>query len=210
MEILNQVSSRQGDKTERSNRQVAEQCILNPALLHDVAKGFCDKDKKLQSDCIEVFTMVSENHPYLIVPFADKVVPLLASKETKIRWEAAHTLAFIADTVPELIFTILPELQELIEKDRSTIVRDYTLDTIANYAKANKDASVEAFGILKTALVLWDEKHAKQVFKGFQNILDSQPSYNTEIERIVKPYFDSKKVVVVKEAKKIMRRIEKK
>ena len=209
MEILNQLSSKQGDKTEKSNRIVAEQCIKKPDLLIDIASGFLSADKKLQADCIEVFTMVSENHPDLIVPLADKILPLLNNKETKTRWEAVHTLSFIAVKIPEIIFSILPDLQELIEKDKSTIVRDYTIDTVANFARFDKNSSEKAFGILKMALDLWGEKHAKQVFKGLSNILDNQPSYKTEISKIVKPYLDAKKNVVIKEAKKIIKRIEK-
>lgn len=209
MEILNQLSSGQGDRTEKSNRLVAGKCIKDPELLNVIAAGFEDSDKKLQSDCIEVFTMISENHPDIIVPFADKIVPLLKSRETKTRWEAVHTLSFISDKIPELILSILPELREIIEKDKSTIVRDYTIDTVANYAKSGEEASVRSFQILKMALDVWDEKHAKQVFRGFINIIDSQPSYKKEIASIVKPYTDAKKNVVVKEAKKIMKRIEK-
>ena len=209
MEILNQLSSKQGDKTEESNRIVAEKCINNPDLLNDIATGFLSSDKKLQSDCIEVFTMVSEKHPDLIAPLADKVVPLLTSKVTKTRWEAIHTLSFIADKIPEIIYSILPELQELIEKDKSTIVRDYTVDTIASFAKSDKESSEKAFGILRTALDLWDEKHAKQVFKGFNNILDNQPTLKLEIEKLVRPFLDAKKKVVANEAKKIIKRIDK-
>lgn len=208
MEILSQLSSKQGDKTEKSNRIVAEKCIKNPDLLKDIATGL-SADKKLQSDCIEVFTMVAGNHPDLIVPLTDKILPLLSNKEAKTRWEAVHTLSFIADKIPETIFSILPDLQELIEKDKSTIVRDYTVDTIANYAKVDKDSSAKAFSILKNVLVLWEDKHAKQVFKGLNYILDNQPSYRAEIGRIVKPYLDAKKKVVAHEAKKIVKRIEK-
>ncbi len=208
MEILNKLSSRQGDKTEKSNKIVAEKCIKNPKLLHDIVTGFKKDDKKLQSDCIEVFTIISEQHPELIVPYADKIVPLLKSKETKTKWEALHTFSYIADKVPETIFSILPELQELIEKDKSTIVRDYTIDTIANYAKTDKESAKNAFGILKMALNIWDEKHAKQVFKGFNNVLDNYPSYNTEICMMVEPYLSAKKKIIVNEAKKVLKRIK--
>lgn len=101
-----------------TTRLSAEQCIRNPELLHSIVAGFESKDKKLQSDCIEVFTIISVNYPELIVPFADKVSQLINNTETKTRWEAVHTLAFIADKTPETIFSILPELQNLIEKDK--------------------------------------------------------------------------------------------
>ena len=62
MEILNQLSSRKGDKTENSNKIVAEKCIANPRLLAEIAGGFVETQcvASLPSDCIEVFTLVSE------------------------------------------------------------------------------------------------------------------------------------------------------
>ena len=48
MEILNQLSSQKGDKTEIANRLVAEKCIANPRLLAEIAIGLEDRDKKLQ------------------------------------------------------------------------------------------------------------------------------------------------------------------
>ena len=207
MEILNQLSSRQGDKTEDSNKIVAEKCIANPRILAEIAVGLEDKDKKLQADCIEVFTLVSEKKPELIVPYAENILPLLSCKDTKTRWEAVHTLSFIAEKIPELVFSVLPVLQSFIEKDKSTIVRDYTIDTIANYAKTSVEASEKSYELLKYALELWGEKHAKQVFRGFNHVLDNCSDYKTEIHGLVQPYLSADKKVVATEAKKIIKRI---
>ncbi len=209
MEILNQLSSQKGDKTEISNKLVAEKCIDNPKALAEIAAGLEDNNKKLQSDCIEVFTLVSEVKPELVVPYADNVLPLLYSKETKTRWEAAHTLSFIAEKIPNTVFSVLPTLQSLIEKDKSTIVRDYALDTVANFAKTNVESSEKSYELLKLALELWGEKHAKQVFKGFNHVLDNCPDCKAEINMLVQPYLTANKKVVVTEAKKLVKRIEK-
>ncbi len=208
MEIWNQLSSQKGDKTEISNKLVAEKCIANPKILAEIAVGLEDKDKKLQSDCIEVFTLVSEVKPELVVPYADNVLPLLYSKETKTRWEAAHTLSFIAEKIPDIISSVLPTLQSLIEKDKSTIVRDYAMDAVANYAKANVKASKKSYELLKFALELWGEKHAKQVFKGFNNVLDNCPDCKAEINKLVQPYLAANKKIVATEAKKLVKRME--
>jgi len=209
MEILNQLSSQKGDKTEDSNKLVAEKCMANPRMLAEIAVGLADKDKKLQSDCIEVFTLVAEKKPECIVPYADKILPLLNSKETKTRWEAVHTLSYIADRIPDIVFSVLPVLESLIEKDKSTIVRDYAMDTIANYAKVSTETSENAYELLKFALELWGEKHAKQVFKGFNYVLDNCPDCKTEINLLVQPYLSANKKVVAVEAKKIIKRTEK-
>jgi len=71
MEILNQLSSQKGDKTEIANRFVAEKCVANPKFLVEIAIGLEDNDKKLQSDCIEVFTFVSEVQPEFVVPYGN-------------------------------------------------------------------------------------------------------------------------------------------
>ena len=209
MEILKQLSSQQGEKTEASNKNVAEKCVANPQLLDEIASGLSSKDKKLQSDCIEVFTLVSERNPDLTVKYAENIIPLLSNKETKTRWEVVHTLSYIADKIPDVISSVLPELQELISKDKSTIVRDYALDTISNYAKTNAENAEKSYEILKSALDLWGEKHAKQVIKGLGNVLDNISMCKSEIHRIVLPYLSSNKKVVATEAKKIVKRTEK-
>ncbi len=208
MEILNRLSSRQGDKTEKSNKAVAELCIKDPQLLNDIVKAFTDKDRHLRSDGIEVFTIISETHPALIIPHAEQILPLLADKDTKTRWEAVHTLSYIASSAPDIIGTILLDLQVLIERDKSTIVRDYAADTVAAYAGTGKEQAGLAFNILRSCLEIWDEKHAKQVFKGFNLIIGQQPAYKTEIAKIVRPYLDAKRGTVAKEAKKLLKRIE--
>ena len=208
MEILNQLSSRKGDKTEDSNKIVAEQCIANPRLLAEIAVGLEDKNKKLQSDCMEVFTIVSEKNPELIVPYAENILHLLYSKETKTRWEAVHTLSFITEKIPDVIFSILPTLQSLIEKDKSTIVRDYAIDTIANYAKINVETSGKSYELLKYALELWGEKHARQVIRGFNYVLNNCSNNKAEINSLVQPYLSASKKIVAAEAKKIIGRTE--
>ena len=207
MEILNQLSSQKGDKTEDSNKIVAEQCIANQRLLAEIAIGLEDKNKKLQSDCIEVFTLVSEKKPEFIVPYAENIIPLLSSKESKTRWEAVHTLSYIADKIPDIISSILPTLQSLIETDKSTIVRDYTIDTVANYAKTNVETSEEAYELLKSTLDLWGEKHARQVLRGFNHVLDNFPDYKADIHLLVQPYLSANKKIVASEAKKIIKRV---
>ena len=209
MEILSQLSSQKGDKTEIANKLVAEQCVANPKLLAEIAIGLEDKDKKLQSDCIEVFTFVSELKPEFVVPYADNILPLLYSKETKTRWEAVHTLSFIAEKIPDMILSVLLVLQSLVEKDKSTIVRDYAMDTVANYAKVSAETSEKAYELLKYALKLWGEKHAKQVFKGFNYVLDNCPDLKAEISLLVQPYITANKKIVAAEAKKIIKQIEK-
>jgi len=57
-------------------------------------------------------------------------------------------------------------------------------------------------------LELWGEKHAKQVFKGFNYVLDNCANYKAEINLLTQPYLTANKKIVAAEAKKIVKRIE--
>ncbi len=206
MEIINQLSSQIGDKSEASNKIVAQKCIQTPKLLDDIVIGFNSKDKKLVGDCIEVFTMVSDTNPELIISYSAKIIDLLKSKETRIRWEATHSLANISRKIPDTILSILPLFQELIQNDKSIIVRDYSIDAIANLADVNEIYSEKAFELLKYSLELWGERHGKQVFQGFYNVLKFHPNYKNEIETLAEPFINAKKGTVAKAAKKVIKR----
>jgi len=83
------------------------------------------------------------------------------------------------------------------------------MDTEANYAKVSAETSEKSFSLLKFALELWGEKHAKQVFKGFNFVIDHCPDCKAEIKTLLQPYLTANKKIVATEAKKIIIRTEK-
>lgn len=183
-DIIHRLSSRQNDRTENSNKNVAVSCIENPVHLEGIALGFKSEDRKLRSDCIEVFTLVSEKRPDLIARFFTDIVALISDTDNKCRWEALYIpYSYITRHVPDSIMSVLPDLTELIERDNSVIVRDYALDTVASYSNTGSELAIESFPILVTALEMYHERHAKQIFEGFINILNHELKDCTEIKR---------------------------
>jgi hypothetical protein len=205
MSILKQLSSQLGDRTESSNRQVIEKCLSTPILLEEIAGGLEEQDAALLGDCLEVFTEVATQQPTWIVPFANKVVPFIQHKNTRVRWEAMHTLATISALVPELIQPMLPALTEIIHADKSIIVRDYAVDAIANYASVDEAAAENAYPILKQTLALWEGKQAGHVLKGLTNVAERIPALRPELHRIAEEFMNHQRKVVVKEAKALLK-----
>jgi hypothetical protein len=80
------------------------------------------------------------------------------------------------------------------------------MDTVANYAKVSAETSEKSYEILKFALELWGEKHARQVFRGFNYVLDNCSDCKTEINLLAQPYLSANKKIVAAEAKKIINR----
>jgi vesicle coat complex subunit len=177
----------------------------DPALLKEIAAGLEEKDAALLGDCLEVLTQVSEQQPAWVAPFAKKVVPFLTHKNTRVRWEAMHTMANVSALVPELIQSLLPALTEIIHNIKSIIVRDYAVDVVANYASVDETAAEQATPILKEALSVWEGRHAGHALKGLTNVAVQVPALHHELQKIAESYLDHKRKVVVKAAKGLLK-----
>ncbi|WP_445491406.1 HEAT repeat domain-containing protein [Niallia sp. 03133] len=208
MTILMKLSSQIGEKTEEGNRKAAQECLENPSLLTIIGEGLASKNAALAGDCAEVLTMTAEKQPKLLLPFSDLLIELLSHKKTKVRWEAMHAIALIAGYIPSKITPLLPKLQDLIHTDKSTIVRDYAIETLCNYAKAGEMEGQEAFLYLKESLHVWNGKHRARVLKGFLYICQSTDIHTIEIRGVAEEYKDDTKGVVKKAVKELIKAID--
>jgi hypothetical protein len=201
--IINQLSSRLKVNSNEPNKNVAAECIKNPALLEDIAAHLGHKDKKLAGDCAEVMTEVALANPGHVAKYSEQILPLLKHKETRVRWEAMHALALCATTRPDFIGTIIPDLREIINKDKSVIVRDYATDAVAGYASTSAEAAAAAFPFLKEVLDVWQDRHAGRVIEGLMNVYKLQPQLKSELQAIANIYKDSPRGVVKKAAARL-------
>lgn len=209
MSIITKLSSQIGEKTEEGNRNVAKECLQNPILLNEIGAGLTGKNAALIGDCAEVFTKVAEENPTLVVPYAELLQGLLEHKTTRVRWEAMHAMALMATNIPNQISTLLTQLKEIIHSDKSTIVRDYAIDTVCNYVNVGKPEADEVFPLLKEALHLWEGKHRARVLNGLLNVSNQSPEHILEIRGIAEEYLEDNRGVVKKAAKALIKAIDK-
>jgi hypothetical protein len=208
MSILSQLSSQSGDRTEAANRAVAAQCLKHPELLQDIAGALGDGNPALVGDCAEVLTKVAEEDPGLVVSYAEKLAPLLAHKTTRVRWEAMHGLALVAALTPKLITRLLPQLQEKLRKDASTIVRDYAVEALGGYAGSGPAAADKAFPLLAEALTLWDGKHAARALNGLARVAERAPRHEPAIRTLAYAQLGAARGVTRKAAKAVLKGME--
>lgn len=204
MNILDHLSSRTGDRTSQSNHKVAAQCIENPALLAFIANALQSSDVLLVGDGTEVLTVVAESRPELIVTYIQQLIPLLSHRTTRVRWEAAHALSYVAPLAPREIQQLLPRLKEIISKDHSLIVKDYTIDILGNFAKLGQQEAKIVYPLLKMALSISEGRHAVHALHGFQNILAANPRYSRHIRPVAERFVRDKRVVVRTAAKSLL------
>jgi HEAT repeat protein len=207
MSIITQLSSQVGDRTEVSNLKVVAACQADPTLLAEIVSGLSSKDAALVGDCAEVLTKVAETDPAWVSPYAPQLITLLTHKNTRIRWEAAHALAFVAALAAPVIASSLPQLREIVHHDKSVIVRDYTVDTIANYAAVNVQATELAYPILVEALTTWEGKQAGHALAGLTNVAKTTPHFHDELRHYAQLCLADSRNVVRQAAKKLLKAI---
>jgi hypothetical protein len=124
MSALERLSSARDERSEVSNKSVAADALGHPEILDDLAAGLELDDRKLLGDCVEVFTEVAKENPALVAPYAERLIPLLGHRDTRVRWEATHAVALVAALVPAQVEPLLPDLADKMKCDQSVIVRD--------------------------------------------------------------------------------------
>ena len=201
MSILHQLSSQVGDRTEKSNLEVVDQCLANPALLAEIAGGLSSKEAALVGDCAEVLTEVAKVHPDWVAPHAETLSELLTHKTARVRWEAMHSLALVAHFVPAVIAGLLHRLTEIIRHDPSVIVRDYAVEAVGSYARTGEEAALAAYPLLVEALSTWDGKQAARALEGLANVGSAATGLGNELWSIGIRYHDDRRARVRKAAR---------
>lgn len=207
MSILQQLSSQTGNRSEQPNRKVADQCIKHPELLLEIVAELKSKDAKLLGDCAEVMTFVAETNPELVSIYFNDLHPLIKHKNGRVKWEAMHAISLIAHLVPDHIFSILVELDDILHKEQGVIVRDYATQTICNFAQTGKDAAGIAYPVMNEILHFWGERHASRVIESFAKLYVLLPGLKNELISVVSEYENSSRGIIKKAVAKLKKAI---
>lgn len=207
MSILQQLSSQIGSRSEYANRKAALRCLDEPELLDEIAAGLNGQDAALAGDCAEVMTLVAEQRPGWVVPFAPRLAGLLGCKTPRVRWESVHALALAASHDPGIIAQLLPTLAEMLRSDPSIIVRDYAAEAAATYAGYNAAAAEEALPVLLEALYGWGGRHAARAMRGLGLAAELLPSRRGAIREQAEQFSHSDRAYIRKAARQLLARL---
>lgn len=210
MDLVSQLSSQCGDRTDEANRKVAALCLDNPRLLVQIMEGLSSHDPAIIGDSAEVFTKVAEFNPPMVVPFAGALALLLAHKVTRIRWEAMHAIALTAHLNVEAVLQLLNTFTTILHKDTSTIVRDYVIDCLGKAATTSEAAAKQVLPMLKEAILLWGDKHLARILNAMSLMAGASPSLAAELATYGQNYSGHEKSSIQKAAKKLVKVVNKK
>ena len=208
MDILTELASRSATRGQEANVRVAERCVQDPDLLGSILTRLTDRDARLVGDCAEVMTKVAEQRPELVAPHAKILLALLAHKNGRVRWEAAHAVALVSRLVPRVIGRELERLGHLARRDQSVIVRDYVLDAIAGHAATGSRAAATAVPILLECASAWGSKHAGRILRGLEEVVVVAPKLSGEIRALAIQLAGHDRPGVRKAARSVLQKID--
>jgi hypothetical protein len=149
--------------------------------------------------------MVAAEKPEWVAPYADALIARLDHKDTRVRWEAMHSVAEIAAVVPGKIAPRVPQLVETIAHDRSVIVRDYAILTLGEYGGTSRQAARRVWPHLQVALTAWDGRHAGKVLEALPKLVTVDATLKPEAQRIARKYVDHQSAKVCTLAKRLLK-----
>ncbi len=206
-DLLQKLSTVRKINSNDANRAVAAECAADKTLLVQIAQGMLEKNAGIVADCAEVMTMVSEQNPELVAPFARELAALITTKNKRARWEATHALANVARLKPEIIAENFVKIESALFYDDSVIVRDYSIEILVNYALSDEQNMRKSVNILLRALSFWKERHAGRILVGLSKIALLSKEFAQDFLTVAKEFENSEKPSVKTAARKLLRAI---
>lgn len=135
---LEKISYFMNDRSEVSNQALAKVLATenNSEGIEEIALNLDNKNKSIASDCLKVLYEASYINPELIVPYKDKFISLLNSKNNRMVWGGMIAIASIAKVRPEEIYEIVDVILEKIETG-SVITNVHGVYAMINMARSD-------------------------------------------------------------------------
>ena len=171
-----------------------------------IVEGLGSPQRKVQSGCAELTSLLSEDRPELLYPSLQLFVDNLGAKKPVLRWEAVCTLGNLATVdVEGKILGYIDVLKPFLN-DKSIVLQGHTVRALAKIAKSSSKSSED---ILETLISMKDHFPRNRV--GFiidvMMYFDDYEELRPKIREFVEPYLESDVKVVAKKAKKALKNL---
>jgi len=118
MSILPFLSNATGRKDKVQNKKLAAEIAQgqNKKAVHELVDNLNNKDKNIQSDCIDTLYEIGYIKSELIADYCSDFLKLLNSKNNRLVWGGMIALATIAHLKHKELFNALEEIMTVVNK----------------------------------------------------------------------------------------------
>lgn len=118
MSILQLLSGSIGKKDKEQNKKLAKEIAIqeDTKAIHELVENLNNKDKIIQSDCIDTLYEIGYCKPELIADYYKEFLKLLESKNNRLVWGGMIALSTITDLKHKEIFETLDKIITVTDK----------------------------------------------------------------------------------------------
>jgi hypothetical protein len=118
MSVLELISSSTDRKDKEQNKKLATEIAAqsNTEAIKELVLNLNNKDKNIQSDCVDTLYEIGYRSPELIANYHEAFLKLLDSDNNRLVWGGMIALSTIVDLQPEEIFRSLGKIMHVTEK----------------------------------------------------------------------------------------------
>ncbi len=149
MSVLGKLASAQGIKSDVPNQKLAQALATNDDVvtIRERVEHLHGKEKRIQSDCINVLYEIGSLKPALIAEYVDDFLSLLTNRNNRLVWGAMTALSTIAALRANEMFTFRERIMKAIEEGAVMTV-DADIRALSGVAAADTKYNTTLFPYL--------------------------------------------------------------
>ena len=118
---------------------VVQQILEDPKLFPDVVEGMTSDDPIIRMRSADVIEKVAKQHPEYLQPFKTKLINEIAlTNQKEVQWHVAQMFSYLSIDQSERK-AITKILLNYISQNTSTIVKTFSMQTLAIFAERDAD-----------------------------------------------------------------------
>ncbi|MFW9798917.1 MAG: hypothetical protein ACFFD9_00625 [Candidatus Thorarchaeota archaeon] len=183
----------------------ASHISANPLdYLEDILQGLSSEERRVQSGCAEVASLLSEDKPELLYPSIELFVDNLDAKAPVLRWEAVCALGNLASVDTDGRLPALVDKMTSFLQDKSIVLQGHTVRALSKVVRAYPKTAPRIIDELLSSVELFPGNRV-----GF--LVEAMASFVEDVDLLprarsfVQSYIESDIRSVASKAKKVMK-----
>lgn len=168
--------------------------------------GLNSEQRKVQSGCAELESLLSEHRPELLYPHIELFFSNLEAKAPVLRWEAVCTLGNLASVDKNELIPAYIDQIALFLSEKSIVLQGHSVRALSKIAKAFPDEAKKIFDNILKSAEFFPGNRIGFVIEAMEPFLVDE-ELKTKARKFVEPYAESTIKVVARKAKKILKMI---
>jgi len=174
------------------------------AYLNDIIEGLDSEERRVQSGCAELASLLSEDMPDLLYPHMELFVSNLEAQAPVLRWEAVCALGNLASVDKlEKIPTLIDRFAGFLS-DKSIVLQGHSVRALAKIARGFSETASDILEMLLSHTDYFPGNRIGFIIEAMEPF-EGKPEFAPRVMKFVEPYLESDIKSVVKKARRVMK-----